>query len=125
MVQYKKLDSRATALEKENEESVGYDLRTMRKFSLWANQRKQVNTGIAIKFPEGYRGRVVIKKNLAYQYGLAVIEGEASSKDEKEIQFIIANLGDKPVDIQDGEIVAELIIEKDYEAEFHQVGEFI
>jgi|TARA_R110002096_G_scaffold72067_24_gene171948 dUTP pyrophosphatase len=125
MIQYIKLDKRAISLEKKSKESIGYDLRAMRKFSLWANQRKQVNTGIAIKFPEGYRGRVVIKKELAYRHGLTVIEGEASSTDEDEIKFTVANLGDKPIDVQDGEVIAELIIEKYYEAEFHQVEEFI
>mgnify|MGYP003640417377 FL=1 len=54
-----------------------------------------------------------------------MIEGEASSTDEDEIKFTVANLGDKPIDIQDGEVIAELIIEKYYEAEFHQVEEFI
>lgn len=97
----------------------------MQKFSLWPNQRKQVNTGVAIKFPEGYRGRIIIKKQLAYQHGLVVIEGKAPSTDESEVKFIVANLGEWPIDIQNGEEIAELVIEKDYEAEFHQVEEFI
>lgn len=125
MIQYRKFHSDAVAPKRGSDSDVGYELCSLSNSSVWGTQRKEIRTGISIYLPEGFFGKIVVKEELAKNFGINVIGGLVKSKCEDEIKFILVNQGDKPFDIQSGQPLAELVIQEFFEAEFHQVTEFI
>lgn len=75
-------------------------------------QRTLIPTGLAMQVSEGYEIQARPRSGLALKKGLTLLNtpGTIDSDYRGEIQIILANLGDEPVTIENGERIAQLVV---------------
>jgi len=126
-IQIKKLSNLAKIPEKGSAGAAGYDLSSIESGWLRPGERKLFKTGIAIKIPEGYYGRIAPRSGLALKQGIDVMAGVIDSDYIGEVGVILINLanGDETesVSIKEGQKIAQLIIELYEDAEFEEVSD--
>ena len=100
---------------KGSSEAAGYDL-----YSRFTNINEMVlpyssilvSTGIAMKIPYGYYGRIAPRSGFSVKTGLIVNAGVIDSDYRGEVKILFQNFNDKHISIHTGEKVAQIIIEK-------------
>lgn len=133
-IKVKKIRENAELPFKATRGSVGADLRVyfdkedgeqISKVVLQPNQSIKVSTGIAVEIPEDYwmdirpRSSAGIKKDLVLKNTTGVIDSDYRG----EIFLFIKNNGDTPVEIENGERIAQAIILPNYEVNYIEVEE--
>ena len=75
-------------------------------------ERALVPTGLAMKVAEGYEIQARPRSGLALKKGLSLpnTPGTIDSDYRGEVQVILINLGQDPVEIKDGERIAQLVV---------------
>lgn len=75
-------------------------------------QRKLVPTGIAIALPPGYEAQVRPRSGLALKHGLTVLNtpGTIDADYRGEVGVVLINHGDRPVTIQRGMRIAQMVV---------------
>lgn len=75
-------------------------------------ERFLADTGIAIELPEGYEAQVRSRSGLALKHGLMVLNspGTIDSGFRGQIKVILLNTSNKPVEITNGERIAQLVV---------------
>lgn len=112
----KRLTATAVLPRRAHEDDAGFDLYADLAFgtevTLWKGQQAIIGTGIAVEMPPGVYGRVAPRSGLGVK-GTAVHAGVVDRSYRGEIKVILANTaGDKPVTIQPGDRIAQLILER-------------
>lgn len=96
------------------EGSAGLDLRAdlPAPLILGPGERGLVPTGLAVAIPEGYEGQVRPRSGLAIRDGVTCLNtpGTIDSDYRGEVSVILINLGQKPVTLQRGDRIAQLVI---------------
>jgi dUTP pyrophosphatase len=94
------------------EGSAGVDLRADTAVTLLPGERALVPTGLVVAIPEGFEGQVRPRSGLALREGITCLNspGTLDSDYRGEVGVILANLGQKPVTLQRGERIAQLVI---------------
>ncbi len=77
-------------------------------------QRVMVPTGLIMEIPLGYEVQVRPRSGLAFKKGLTVVNapGTIDSDFRGEVMVLLINLGEAPVEIQHGERVAQLVLNR-------------
>lgn len=70
-----------------------------------------VSTGLAVKIPEGYYGRIASRSGLAVK-GIEVGAGVIDADYRGEVKVLLRNFGTESLKINHGDRVAQLILEK-------------
>ncbi len=91
--------------------AAGADLHCIDSFTLSPGERKLVPTGIAVEIPEGYYGRVAPRSGVAVRHGIDTLAGVIDSDYRGEVQILLVNLGTEEAVFQQGDRIAQLIIE--------------
>lgn len=91
----------------------GADLFAYENLEIYPNEQKLVDTGIAIKIPQGYAGFVYNrssqgKKGITIPHSVGVID----SGYRDTIKVLLKNIGDDPYKIAPGDRIAQLVIQK-------------
>jgi len=78
-----------------------------------------VPTGLAVSIPPGYEGQVRPRSGLALKHGIGLINspGTIDSDYRGEIGLALINLGGKPYTIRRGDRLAQLVINRVYQAQ--------
>tara|TARA_R110001592_G_scaffold32344_1_gene113416 strand:+ start:322 stop:837 length:516 start_codon:yes stop_codon:yes gene_type:complete len=108
----KKLEESATTPTKAHEHDAGWDLYASKPTTIVPNSRKTVSTGISLQIPEGYVGLIWPRSGLAVKNGIDVFAGVIDSGYRGEIKVCLYNSSDWKVDLNSGERVAQIIIQK-------------
>lgn len=107
-------------------EAAGYDLyaATAEPIVIPAHSTVKVGTGIAIATPKGYFAGLYARSGLATKQGLrpANCVGIVDSDYRGEVIVALHNDTDKPRVIEEGERIAQLIIQPCYDIDFNLVG---
>lgn len=107
--------------------SAGMDLRAWldEPLTLQPFQRALVHTGIYIALPEGYECQIRPRSGLALKKGLTVLNtpGTIDADYRGEIGVILVNLGGEPVNICNGDRIAQAVFIKHERVEFETVPE--
>ena len=84
-----------------------------------------VKTGLFMAIPVGYEGQVRPRSGLAFKSGITVLNspGTIDADYRGEVGVILINLSNEPFTIQDGERIAQLVVNKCEQAEFYLVDE--
>jgi dUTP pyrophosphatase len=92
----------------------GIDLYSMESFELKPLERKIVGTGIRIAIEKGFEAQVRPKSGLALNHGITLLNspGTIDSSYRGEIKVIVINLSNKPVVIEKGQKIAQLVFSK-------------
>lgn len=84
---------------------------------------KAIPTGIAIAIPEGFEGQVRPRSGLAFKHGISIINspGTIDADYRGEIMVALINLGGEPYTVRRGDRIAQLVIQKVYQASLEVV----
>lgn len=76
-------------------------------------RRELVPTGFAVAVPDGWCGLILPRSGLALHDGLTVLNtpGLIDSGYRGELQVILVNTGDRPVAIERGQRIAQLLVQ--------------
>jgi len=86
-------------------------------------QRCLVPTGIFMALPEGYEAQVRPRSGLAIKKGISVLNspGTIDADYRGEVSVILVNLSTEDFVIEDGERIAQMVIARYEQAEWHDV----
>ena len=112
VLEFKRLDERATLPSRGSELSAGLDLSSIEEISIGPHQRVLAKTGLAVAIPPGHYGRVAPRSGLAMKQGLDVLSGVIDSDYRGEIGCLLYNTGDDPIQLPAKTKMCQLIIEK-------------
>lgn len=104
----------------------GADLATMVDVRLAPGERALLPTGIAIALPAGYAGFVHPRSGLAIRAGLGLVNapGTIDAGYRGEIKVIVINHDrDNPIELRQGDRIAQLVIQRVEHARFEAVDE--
>jgi dUTP pyrophosphatase len=124
-VKYKKLDHRASVPVYATEGSAGADLRSIFDYIIRPGETIGVNTGLAIKLPEGYEAQVRSRSGMALNTSISVLNspGTIDSDFIGEIKVILHNHSEHVFEINRGDRIAQIVISPVFQAGFTEVVE--
>lgn len=95
------------------------------QLTLLPGARALVPTGFSIALPPGYEAQVRPRSGLAIQSGVTCLNspGTIDADYRGEVRVVLANLGTKPVLINRGDRIAQMIVAPVSRAEFEVVEE--
>jgi dUTP pyrophosphatase len=125
-IRFQRLSPAARPPERTHEHDAGYDLRAAEAAHLEPGERTSVGTGIAVAIPEGYAGLVLPRSGLAARHGIALTNapGLIDSGYRGEVRVLLLNTDPRePFEVAPGDRIAQLVVVRAEELEFHEVGE--
>ncbi|MBI3301362.1 MAG: dUTP diphosphatase [Deltaproteobacteria bacterium] len=74
--------------------------------------RALIPTGFALALPQGYEAQVRPRSGLALRSGLTLLNtpGTIDADYRDEVQILVINLGDQPVQVKRGDRIAQLVV---------------
>lgn len=105
--------------------AAGYDLYNAEPeaFTLYPGQRHLFTTNIKLDLPTGYYGRIAPRSGLALKHGIDVLAGVCDPDYRDFYKVLLVNFGDRPVVINPGDRIAQLILESYFNCDFNQVDQ--
>ena len=101
-----KLPTKGTSL------AAGYDLSSAQQIVIPANGRALVQTDISLSVPKGTYGRIAPRSGLAVKHGITTGAGVIDADYTGPIGIVLFNHGNQDFDIQEGDRIAQLILEQ-------------
>ncbi|HKK10011.1 MAG TPA: dUTP diphosphatase [Bacteroidales bacterium] len=105
--------------------SAGVDLRANLSEMVQLNplERTLIPTGIFIELPEGYEAQVRPRSGLAVKKGITVLNspGTIDADYRGEVKVILINLSQETVTIENGERIAQMVIQRHEQAEWEKL----
>ena len=124
MIKFNKLDSKARVPFRANPTDAGADLYSVEDCMIQPLERKVISTGLRIKIPEGYYGRIAPRSGLAVKQGVDVLAGVVDSGYIGEIKVVLLNTDkSNTFFVKEGDKIAQLIIEDHFNFDFVEVVE--
>jgi len=111
-LKFKRLNDDAVLPTRGSVNAAGLDLYSRETCWLWPHIVRVVSTGISAAIPIGYYGRVAPRSGLAVKHGLDVLAGVIDSDYRGEICVALISHHDTSYQVQKGDKIAQLIIEK-------------
>lgn len=97
-------------------QSAGMDIRANLSDSIVLNslERTLVPTGLFIELPAGYEAQIRPRSGMALNEGLGILNspGTIDADYRGEIGIIVVNLSNKPIKINDGDRICQMVIAK-------------
>ncbi|HKO45175.1 MAG TPA: dUTP diphosphatase [Pyrinomonadaceae bacterium] len=112
VLEFKRVDERATLPSRGSEFSAGLDLYSIEDITIEPKQRTLAKTGLAVAIPSGHYGRIAPRSGLAMKHGLDVLSGVIDSDYRGEIGCLLYNCGDEPLHLPAQTKICQLIVEK-------------
>ena len=75
-------------------------------------ERKLIPTGLFMELPAGFEAQIRPRSGLSLKKGISVVNtpGTIDADYRGEIKIVLVNLGREPVEINDGERIAQMVI---------------
>jgi dUTP pyrophosphatase len=100
----------------QTEHSAGVDLRAFvpERMTLKPFERKLIGTGLYMAIPQGYEAQIRPRSGLALKYGITVINtpGTIDADYRGEIKIALINFSQEDFHIENGDRIAQLILNK-------------
>lgn len=124
----KKLESRAKIPYYQTKGAAGFDLHSIDTVSIQAGSTMLVRTGLAFEIPEGYELQIRPRSGMSAKTKVRISNspGTIDSDYRGEVKIIVDNISQNQADsyrIQEGDRIAQAILQKVEQAEFEQVDE--
>ena len=117
----KKLNPKAFLPTKGSDHAAGYDLYSIEDTKVLARQKALISTGIAMQIPVGNYGRVAPRSGLAVKNFIDIGAGVIDADYRGEVKVLLFNFSDTDFQVNVGDRVAQLIIEKYTRTEIEEV----
>lgn len=106
----------------QSEGASGFDVRAqlLEPVTLKFGERAMIPTGLSFEIPHGFEIQARPRSGWAAKFGLTVLNtpGTIDADYRGEVKIILINLGNEPIQIQDQERVAQLVLAPVYQARF-------
>jgi dUTP pyrophosphatase len=112
MLKVKKLNSNAKLPFRASEFAAGYDLASSENCVIKPTEVYTVSTGLSVEIPEGHYGRIAGRSSLASKNYITVGGGVIDRDYRGEIKVILFNSSATNFNINVGDRIAQLILEK-------------
>ena len=91
--------------------------------SLAPGQIALVPTGFAMALPDGFEAQIRPRSGLAVNHGIGIVNapGTIDADYRGEVKIALINLGAQPVTIRRGERIAQMVIQKVWQAQINVV----
>jgi len=122
-IRVKRLSSKAILPTKGSRLAAGHDIYAIGEFTIPAQGQVLVETGVAIGLLKGTYARIAPRSGLASNKGIAINGGVIDADYTGEIRVIMVNHGKADCRIQEGDRIAQLIIEKINTSDIMEVDE--
>lgn len=127
----KRLSSDAKLPEQQTVGAVGLDLYVKDTYRIHpvgtclAPRATKVGTGIAVEIPQGYHGKIFLRSSTGATRSLRLANGTGiiDSDYRGEVMLLVENIGQQPELLNDGERIAQLLIEKSEQVVIQEVEE--
>lgn len=103
--------------------SAGYDLYASRPCTIPARGKALVETDIALAVPAGTYGRVAPRSGLAAKHFIDTGAGVIDADYRGPLKVLLFNHGEADFEVQEGDRVAQLVVERIYTPEVLEVQE--
>jgi dUTP pyrophosphatase len=100
--------------------AAGADLTAAEDALLPPGGRAAVGTGVVLALPPGHVGLVWPRSGLALRHGIDTLAGVIDSDYRGEVRVVLVNHGAEPFEIQPGDRVAQLLVQRVERATFHR-----
>ncbi|KAK3828278.1 MAG: dUTPase-like protein [Benniella sp.] len=117
----KKLSEKASIPTRGSKYAAGFDLYSAKKMVIPARSRAVVPTDISIAVPEGTYGRVAPRSGLAVNHFIDVGAGVVDYDYRGPVGVVLFNFGENDFAIDEGDRVAQLVLEKVYMCDAEEV----
>ncbi|PGH23254.1 deoxyuridine 5'-triphosphate nucleotidohydrolase [Polytolypa hystricis UAMH7299] len=97
--------------------AAGYDLYCAKKIVIPAKGKGLVSTGLAIAVPEGTYGRIAPRSGLAVKNFIDTGAGVIDADYRGEVKVLLFNFSDADFEINEGDRIAQLVLERIYTPE--------
>lgn len=105
----------------------GFDIRAalQQSITLEPGQRTLIPTGLAFAIPPGFEIQVRPRSGWAIREGLGVLNspGTIDADYRGEVKIIVINLGDEPIEINDQDRIAQLVVAPVLQADLQLASE--
>lgn len=122
-LEFKKITEKGKVPFRKRPTDAGYDLYSVETVDLQPNSATLIKTGIAIACPPGYYYTIEGRSSL-WTKGVFPNRGIIDSTFTDEVIVSMVNVSDKAFTIQEGDRIAQIIINKQYDANFVMVERF-
>ena len=122
-IRVKRLSSKAILPTKGSRLAAGHDIDAISEFTLPAQGQVLAKPGIAIGLPKGTCARIAPRSGLASKRDIAINGGVIDADYTGEIKVIMINYGKANCRIQEGDRIAQLIIERINTSDIMEVDE--
>jgi len=94
-----------------NPTDAGADLRSTEECEIYSGEQKMIDTGVAVKIPQGYAGFVFNrssqgKRGITIPHSVGVIDSDYRGN----IKVLLKNIGEDRYEIKRGDRIAQLVI---------------
>ena len=111
-LEVKLLSDKGTVPQKANRFDAGFDLYSSENKSIAPNARSLVGTDVAMAIPKGHVGLIWPRSGLAVKLGIDVFAGVIDAGYRGEVKVCLYNSGSDTVEIEEGDRIAQLLIQK-------------
>jgi dUTP pyrophosphatase len=101
--------------------AAGADLRASEALEIAPGARAAVPTALRLQIPPGHVGLVWPRSGLAVRHGIDTLAGVVDSDYRGEVRVVLVNHGEAPFRIENGDRVAQLLVQKVERAAFAAV----
>lgn len=122
-LEIKKLSPKARMPFRASVDDAGYDLYSVVESVVPKGDRRLISTGISMTVPEGHYGRIAPRSGLAVKHGISTGAGVIDASFTGEVQVLLFNHGDSELRVNEGDRIAQLLIEKISLPEIKEVQE--
>ncbi|GMG18847.1 unnamed protein product [Ambrosiozyma monospora] len=114
--------SKAKAPTKGSKQAAGYDLYSSEKTMIPAKGQGLVSTDLSVIVPDGTYGRVAPRSGLAVKNGISTGAGVVDADYRGEVKVVLFNHSDKDFEVDVGDRIAQLVLEKIVHAEVESLS---
>lgn len=109
--------------EYKTELSAGADIYSIEEKEIEPKSREIFSTGLFMRPPHGFCLRVLSRSGLAFKHGIFVLNSDGLIDEDysDEIKVILANFGEEPYLVSEGDRIAQLKLEKVYQMNLEMV----
>ena len=124
-VDIKKLDDKAFVPEYQSHEAAGFDFHAIETVTLEPGERALIATGLAMALSYGYELQIRPRSGLAFKHGVSVLNapGTVDSDYRGEVKVLLINHGSEAFTVNEGERIAQGVIQEVTQAKFTVVKE--
>jgi dUTP pyrophosphatase len=122
-IYFKKLDRNAVIPARGSQLAAGLDLSSVEYTIIEPKKRAIIPTGLAVSMPAGTYLRIAPRSGLAAKNGIDVLAGVVDADYRGEIKVILINLGDFPFVVNQGDRIAQCILERCELAEVEETND--